>query len=168
MSDHNLDSVHASGNGGYEKEDLSPRSIFYFMAGLVVFALLIHLAIVGVYVSLDRYDRAHQPAVSPLVKTNPNTRSVTRTDTQEFPLPRLEESEIRQLNDVIRSQDEKLATYGWVDEKAGKVRIPIDRAMEIVAQRGLPVMPQGATQSGTKIKNESAMPKANAAAPPTR
>ena len=168
MSDDKLHSVHSSGNGGYEQQDLSPRGVFYFMAGLVVLGIVIHLVITGLYGYLDRYDKAHQAPVSPLVSTNPNTRSATRSDTQAFPQPRLEESEIRQLNDVIRSQDERLATYGWVDEKAGVVRIPIDRAMQIVAQSGLPVLPQGRTQPGTNTKHENAKPKANTAAPATR
>jgi hypothetical protein len=32
-----------------------------------------------------------------------------------------------------------LNTYGWVDKNAGKVRLPIDRAMDELAQKGLPV-----------------------------
>src|SRR5262249_32016459 len=105
MSDDRLHSVHGGGNSAYEQQDLSPRSVFYFMSGLIVLAVVIHLIITGMYSYLDRYDKAHQPPVSPLVTTKPNTRSVTRADTQTFPLPRLEESEIRQLNDVVRSQD---------------------------------------------------------------
>ena len=35
-----------------------------------------------------------------------------------------------------------LKSYGWVDEKAGVERIPIDRAMQLIAQRGLPTTPK--------------------------
>src|SRR5208282_5249649 len=38
-----------------------------------------------------------------------------------------------------------LHSYGWVDEKAGTVRIPIERAMDLLVQRGLPVRSQGAS-----------------------
>jgi hypothetical protein len=37
-----------------------------------------------------------------------------------------------------------LATYDYIDQKAGTVRIPIDRAMDLIAQRGLPVRTQAA------------------------
>src|SRR5262252_132812 len=90
MSDDNLHSVHSSGNGGYEQQDLSPRGVFYFMAALVVLGLIIHGIITGLYGYLDGYDKAHQPPVSPLVVTKPNTRNMTKADTQAFPLPRLE------------------------------------------------------------------------------
>jgi len=32
-----------------------------------------------------------------------------------------------------------LENYSWVDKSQGKVRIPIERAMELVAKQGLPV-----------------------------
>ena len=40
----------------------------------------------------------------------------------------------------MRAAENKiLHSYGWIDEKKGVVRIPIERAMELTAQRGLPV-----------------------------
>jgi hypothetical protein len=41
-----------------------------------------------------------------------------------------------------------------VDQKAGKVRIPIERAMELIAQRGLPVAP--AVQTASPMTGDSA------------
>ncbi len=38
-------------------------------------------------------------------------------------------------------EDLLLENYSWVDESKGVVRIPIERAMELVAERGLPVAP---------------------------
>ncbi len=42
-------------------------------------------------------------------------------------------------------------SYGWVDQPAGVVRIPIDRAMELLAQRGLPTRPQAGTVPPSEI-----------------
>lgn len=40
----------------------------------------------------------------------------------------------------LKVQDERLlTTYGWVNQQEGVVRIPIDRAIDLVAERGLPV-----------------------------
>jgi hypothetical protein len=58
-------------------------------------------------------------------------------------------------------QEEKtLHSYGWVDQRAGVVRIPIDRAMELVAQRGLPTRPQAGAvpPSDVKAGKEAAKP----------
>jgi len=170
MSDEKLHPAQARGEGGYEHQDLSPKGIFYFMAGLAVLGVVIHLIITSMYGYLDRYDKAHQPPVNPLVTTSPDTRRMTRADAQAFPQPRLEENEIRQLNDVIEAQDETLATYGWVDQKAGVVRIPIDRAIEIMAHRGLPVLPPGAASPAANARTENATRsrRDKAAAPETR
>jgi hypothetical protein len=43
--------------------------------------------------------------------------------------------DLKRLRD---SEDATLGSYGWVDRKAGTVRIPIDRAMDLVAKRGVP------------------------------
>ena len=81
---------------------------------------------------------------------------------QNFPGPQLEMDERGQLNDIRIDEAETLNSYDWVDQKAGTVRIPIDRAMDLIVQRGLPVRSQVARrgvristvedQSGKKMK----------------
>ena len=61
-----------------------------------------------------------------------------------FPSPRLEVDERSQLNSIRLAEENTLHSYGWVDEKAGTVRIPIERAMDLLVRRGLPVRPQSA------------------------
>jgi hypothetical protein len=48
--------------------------------------------------------------------------------------------EIQQLH---AQENQALTTYGWVDQKSGVVRIPIDRAMELQLQRGFPTRKEG-------------------------
>jgi hypothetical protein len=38
------------------------------------------------------------------------------------------------LADLRKRQAEQAASYGWVDQKAGIVQVPIDRAMELVVK----------------------------------
>ena len=64
------------------------------------------------------------------------------------PAPRLQTLPAQDLAAVRAEEDRTLTTYGWVDEKAGTVHIPIDEAMRLLAQRGeapLPAMPPSAT-----------------------
>ena len=63
------------------------------------------------------------------------------------PEPRLQVSPILDLQQMRAAEDRILNSYGWVDRSAGTVRIPIDRAMDILAQRGLPARQTTAPQS---------------------
>ena len=75
-----------------------------------------------------------------------------------FPNPKLEEDERGQLNGIRSNEEKMLYSYGWVDEKAGTVHIPIERAMELLVQRGLPVRSQSAaSESPAPITNTSVM-----------
>jgi hypothetical protein len=54
------------------------------------------------------------------------------------PEPRLEVSPRANLAELRAAEDKALGTYGWIDKEKNTVRIPIERAMDIIAQRGLP------------------------------
>lgn len=141
----------AAGQGGFERRDLKASGIIYFLATLVVVTVLCMFGLRGVYVYLVHREKASQPPVNPLVTNVPtDTLHVPRGYPQSFfPNPRLEEDERGQLNGIRLAEEETLHSYGWVDEKAGTVRIPIERAMDLIAQRGLPVRLQGAaSESG--------------------
>ena len=61
---------------------------------------------------------------------------------QSFPLPRVQTDDGNQdVADLHVREDLLLDNYSWADQSQGKVRIPIERAMELLAQRGLPVAP---------------------------
>ncbi len=58
---------------------------------------------------------------------------------QRPPEPRLQEHPEADLGTLRGEEDAVLGSYGWVDREAGVARIPIERAMEILAERGLPM-----------------------------
>jgi len=147
---------HMTSHDGYEHEDLASRGPLYFMAGLTLLGLVIYLIVFGMYRFLDSYERANQPPLSPMATPEADTRTVTHEDTQTFPQPRLEVNERTDLRQFIEDQDRKLATYDWVDKDKGTVRIPIDRAMELIVQRGLPVHPEGASSAQSSAVKSSA------------
>lgn len=148
---------HMTSHDGYEHEDLTSKGPFYFMAGLALLGLAIYLIVFGMYRFLDRYDLASQPPLSPMATPEADTRAVTHEETQSFPQPRLEENERTDLRQFIADQDQKLATYDWVDKDKGTVRIPIDRAMELIVQRGLRVHPEGASSAQSSVVKSSAV-----------
>jgi len=127
----------------YEREDLSPRGIFAFLIGLALVGVLIHFALKGMYGYLDSYQKQHQPPLNPMAsQTENDSRKVSNADIARFPQPRLETNERLEINDFRLQEEKTLNSYGWVDKQAGVARIPIDRAMELLAQRGLPTRPQ--------------------------
>jgi hypothetical protein len=133
------------GHGSFEHQDLQVAGIVYFLIALIVVTALCLFGIRGLYEFLDRRDKAEQPPVNPLVTNMPDdTLHVAPGYPQSvFPDPKLEEDERGQLNGILLNEEKILYSYGWVDQKAGTVRIPIERAMELLAQRGLPVRPEG-------------------------
>lgn len=53
-------------------------------------------------------------------------------------------------------EDAALGRYGWVDREAGIVRIPIERAMDLLLERGLPTRPDAGTKSEDRESNAEA------------
>jgi hypothetical protein len=58
-----------------------------------------------------------------------------------FPEPRLLRHEPIDLEKFRENEDKVLHSYAWVDQPKGVVRIPIARAIDVLAQRGLPSLP---------------------------
>jgi hypothetical protein len=143
-------------HGSYEHQDLQVSGILYFLLALGMITLLCILGIRGLYAFLDRREKALQPPVNPLVTNVPtDTRHIAPGYPQSaFPNPKLEEDERGQLNGIRLNEEETLYSYGWVDKEAGTVRIPIERAMDLLVQRGLPVRGQGASTAGTATKQK--------------
>jgi hypothetical protein len=129
---------------GFERQDLGTKGILEFFAGLVILGVVVGLVLLGMFNLMDNYRKAHQPPQNPLAKVSEeNTGNATPKDAESFPQPRLETDEVGQLNGQRLHEEEILNTYGWVDQKAGIARIPIDRAMALIVQRGLATRPGG-------------------------
>jgi hypothetical protein len=140
------DDLHIDGQNeemDFEREDLGAKPILIFLLGLVIGCVLVALVLRGLYSYLDRYENRHQPVESPLVQqTTADTRIVEKGDINKFPQPRLESGETTEINAFRTQEEQTLNSYGWVDQQAGVARIPINRAMALLAQRGLPTKPQ--------------------------
>jgi hypothetical protein len=54
------------------------------------------------------------------------------------PEPRLQTNPRQDLRDLRSAEEAVLTGFGWVDRKGGIARIPIDQAMKLTVERGLP------------------------------
>ena len=127
---------------GFEREDLGAKPVIGFIVSLVISGILIYYVIWGIFHFLDAYDRKHQQVRTPLIQVESNTRDVETQTIQRFPQPRLEENERTELNGFRYGEEQQLNSYGWVNKEAGVAHIPIEQAMQLIAQRGLPTTPQ--------------------------
>ena len=167
MSDESMKHGHSGHEVDFEREDLGTRGIFAFMIGLAVTGVVIYFIIVGMYSFLDNYERSQMATASPLVTSKgAMSRVVTQADMdkafKDNGAPMLETNERGQFRDFLMNQEKQLHSYGWVDEKDGVARIPIERAMELIVQRGLPVYPQGNADAKTKTAMASKAPAPSA------
>jgi hypothetical protein len=88
--------------------------------------------------------------------------------TQNFPTPRVQADDGNQDVANLHARESLLLDhYSWADRQSGKVRIPIERAMELIAQRGLPVAPSVQTAAPMTGDSTSAvtLPLTNGFAP---
>jgi hypothetical protein len=79
-------------------------------------------------------NRAEEPSSMEMVDAESRMR-VTR-----FPQPRLQNDEVRDLVLQRQAEDAYLNQYFVLDKNSGKVNIPIDQAMRMLVQKGLPAM----------------------------
>jgi hypothetical protein len=115
---------HSHNGAGHEESEVSVRLIVVSLAFLAVFTLIICVLVVGIfryfhsYYGTDEAVRLSQPVIPPE--------------------PRIEVAPWEQLQQLRVKEDHILHTYAWVDKSAGTVRVPIDKAIDMLATKGLP------------------------------
>jgi hypothetical protein len=114
-----------------EGDGVSYRGIGWFVV-ILVGTTLFCLALVWGLFELTEYRTARAEAP-------PAPLSIPAGD--QPPGPNLLTDEPAHLRSVREREETVLTTYSWVDESAGTVRVPIERAKQMLLERGLPVRP---------------------------
>jgi hypothetical protein len=112
---------------GHETQDAKIGPIVLTGVGLAVTLAVVGLIVYGVFQYLGTH---------PASSARPNPMSAF--DSQIPPAPQIEEHPAIEIEQLHAQEEHTLSTYGWTDKKAGVVRIPIDRAMELQLERGFP------------------------------
>lgn len=144
----------ASVREGYEVTDANTGGIVVFLVALFISVGVFFVFCFGmgkvINSGLDRADgpvnkwnAPNQIAPRMEIQSNPALEQQQLAKlTQQFPTPRLQlDNGDQDLADLHEREDLLLNYYSWIDRSKGTVRIPIERAMELIAQRGLPVAP---------------------------
>jgi hypothetical protein len=156
----------------YERADLSPAGILWFLIGLFIAAVFIELVIWGMFHFMARSEalfpqgnpnpmmsaQKAAPAETPhsiLQNTPPVNLSV-------FPEPRLQANDAGEMGQFMDSEQKLLNAPQPFTDASGTVHLPIALAMKLVEERGLPVRPssppdiagQTATSGGAPVASE--------------
>lgn len=102
----------------HEPGDVDPRPIVFAAAGLAATLVLVAAVALGTRLLL-RPDRA-----------------ATARAAAAIPAPQLQSAPAADLRALVREKNAMLDEYRWIDPHRGVVRIPIDRAMQLLAERG--------------------------------
>jgi hypothetical protein len=114
----------------HEASDVNVGVILRYGAGLLVVGAIVQLFL---WWLLGVYEGQHQRA-----QTQVFPMAVGQQDRRP-PEPRLQNNPQQELRDLRAKQEGLLNGYGWVNKEGGVARIPIDEAMRMVVEKGLPV-----------------------------
>ncbi|MEO5935878.1 MAG: hypothetical protein ABIP81_01555 [Terriglobales bacterium] len=172
---------------GHEETDINVKAIFGFAVFLFVGAVATHVLLWGMYVYLDKMAEKRDEGVTTPVQMQMESSKPQATEKKsamagqvgekhaetskevldrlqaQFPTPRLQDDNTRDLKAMRANEDKLLHEYTWIDKNSGAVRIPVSRAMEILAERGLPSVagetPQGKAATATRATTPAAAPR---------
>jgi hypothetical protein len=119
----------------HERRDVDVLSLITIAALLFFSCVIIFLVVWG----MMHYFKLHEPA-----KTA-GQANLPVTTAGQFPKPRLEVKGPADLATFRAAEEADLNSYGWVNRNSGITRIPIDRAMQLLLERGLPDVGAGQT-----------------------
>jgi hypothetical protein len=110
----------------YEQRDLSVGRAVQFL--ILIFFTIIGSLIISYFVFL--WVLPNQRADLPSVRPEALQRQLP-------PEPRVQGFPVRDWQNFIAEETRKTTTYEILDETTGKVRIPVERAKELILERGL-------------------------------
>ncbi|HYY68644.1 MAG TPA: hypothetical protein VE734_02845 [Terriglobales bacterium] len=112
----------------YEASQADLRVVLGFLVALGLASIMVLLVLWGMFSYFRGLSARRGTLPSP----------VTYSSAPKVPRPQLQPNPVADYNVYRLTDEEILNSYGWVDQKAGTTRIPIDRAMDLLVERGLP------------------------------
>ena len=172
---------------GHEETDINVKAIFGFAVFLFIGAVAAHVLLWGMYVYLDKRAEKRNEGVTTPVQMQMESASTQAPEKKsamagqvgekhaetskevldrlqaQFPTPRLQDDNVRDLKMMRANEDKLLQGYTWIDKNSGAVRIPVSRAMEILAERGLPAVagetPPSKAATASRATTPAAVPR---------
>ena len=156
----------------YDRTDLSPRGILVFLVGLLIAGVFIEIVLWGMFHFLARSPFFAKGNPSPMLsvqKQQPLTaegkdfENTSNVNPVTFPEPRLQTNDVLDMDQLLQSEHKLLYTDEAFVDPNGTVHLPINEAMKLIVQRGLPVKPASAPAAAAQ---KAAAPAAKATPAP--
>jgi hypothetical protein len=147
-----------------ESDGISYKALAWSMIILTIITLVCYGIIVGFFKFMESRAIAGDTPRAPLAAapTQPAIQD-GRVVGGPASVPSLLVREPLNLEKFRAEEEHLLSTYGWVDQNGGVVRLPIDRAKELLLQKGFTVRP--GAPAGEAAPHEPAAAEAKPAAP---
>lgn len=162
---HGSDPEEIDASQGFEQSDVGVTGILVFITSLAIFVAVCGILTWGMGKMINSWmnrddaqmdqEQGRTGKWTPNVNirdlgnlpNNPEMQNKVAELAKTLPTPRIQTDDGNQdVADLHQREDLLLDHYTWLDQSQGKVRIPIERAMELIAQRGLPVVQPSAEQ----------------------
>lgn len=135
MEENRTDTTEEPRNPHVHHEPGDVNAIFLTKFGIGMgFVIVVFLFLLW---GLFQYFARREAALGP-----PPSQGINVTAAKLPPEPRLQPSPTRDMQQMRAAEDQLLDQYAWIDPDKGIVRIPVDRAMDVLARKGFPVLPQ--------------------------
>lgn len=135
VSEHDLEYGPTPPGAKYEHTDIDVSVGYKFALWLSV-AMIIS---VGIVYGAFRFFESQSHAADVRAQKYPLATELHK----EPPTPNLQKQPFKDVYQLRAAENKKLSEYGWVDKDGGVTHIPIDRAMEVMLQRGFPARADG-------------------------
>jgi hypothetical protein len=112
----------------HEARDIEPRAVTRFGLVLVFVTIASLLVLIPFFRVLESFGDARQGGPAPLAFDLD----------REPPAPRLQEQPRLDVTALREEEEAVLGSFAWVDQDAGVVRVPIEHAIDLIAERGVP------------------------------
>ena len=141
-----------------EADGVNYRGIVWFVAILAVTTLVCQVLMVGLFKMFQHQVQTADPGRPPMMTPATSPQPGMAVDIGA-PGPALLTDESGNLRQFRESEDEAMHSYGWIDKNAGIVRIPIERAKDLLLERGIPGGKPLATAGTTVVPANASAPK---------
>lgn len=132
---------------GYEATDVNVWYVMAFGLGLALMVIAVLPLMISTFRDFERKAKTRDVERSPLARS------------QQPPAPRLEARPSETLAAHRRQEEQLLHEYRWIDKEQGVAQIPVERAMQLLVERGLPeprpAKPQPPMGEGKTSKEKS-------------
>lgn len=144
MSTNHHNDNHGNHNELVESSGIKAKPILVFLVALAAATAMVFVIIKGLDYAFDKLDEMDdkQPGTQlnagPVLPPEPRLQGAPEPDPNNPGQTRMSALPLDDMEVSRKQMAEKSASYEWVDKPGGIARIPIDRAKELIAEKGLP------------------------------